>query len=251
MLHNGLLTGKIALVTGAGKGIGNKTVERFAEEGAIVYATDFVEGCLDDFAKELSDRCETEVIPVYFDVTDEAAAKNAIMRVRKERGRLDVLVNNAGIMRDNVIGMIGQKLLHDVFDINVFAVINMIQLANKLMSRQKAGTIINISSIVGVEGAAGQLVYSASKGAVAAMTKAAAKELAPNGIRVNAVAPGLINTGLLQAIGDEKIAENLKNVKMGRLGEPLDVANVILFLASDLSGYVTGEIIGIDGEAQV
>ena len=112
-------------------------------------------------------------------------------------------------------------------------------------------TIINISSIVGVEGAAGQLVYSASKGAVASLTKAAAKELAPNGIRVNAVAPGLINTGLLQAIGDEKIQENLKNVKMGRLGEPIDVANVILFLASDLSGYVTGEIIGIDGEAQV
>lgn len=251
MLRNGLLAGKIALVTGAGKGIGNKTVERFAEEGAIVYATDFVEGCLDDFAKELGERCETEIIPMYFDVTDEAAAKNAIMRIRKERGKLDILVNNAGIMRDNVIGMIGSKLVHDVFEINVFAVINMIQLANKLMSRQKSGTIINISSIVGVEGAAGQLVYSASKGAVAALTKAAAKELAPNGIRVNAVAPGLINTGLLQAIGDEKIAENLKNVKMGRLGEPLDVANVILFLASDLSGYVTGEIVGIDGEAQV
>ena len=251
MLHNGLLAGKIALVTGAGKGIGNKTVECFAEEGAIVYATDYVDGCLDEFAKELSNRCKTDVIPIYFDVTDETAAKNAIMRVRKEQGRLDILVNNAGIMRDNVIGMIGQKLLHDVFDINVFAVINMIQLVNKLMSRQKAGTIVNISSIVGVEGAAGQLVYSASKGAVAALTKAAAKELAPNGIRVNAVAPGLINTGLLQAIGDEKIAENLKNVRMGRLGEPIDVANVILFLASDLSGYVTGEIIGIDGEAQV
>ena len=251
MLRNGLLAGKIALVTGAGKGIGNKTVERFAEEGAIVYATDFVEGCLDDFAKELGERCETEIIPMYFDVTDEVAVKNAIMRIRKERGKLDILVNNAGIMRDNVIGMIGSKLVHDVFEINVFAVINMIQLANKLMSRQKSGTIINISSIVGVEGAAGQLVYSASKGAVAALTKAAAKELAPNGIRVNAVAPGLINTGLLQAIGDEKIAENLKNVKMGRLGEPLDVANVILFLASDLSGYVTGEIVGIDGEAQV
>ena len=251
MLHNGLLAGKIALVTGAGKGIGNKTVECFAEEGAIVYATDYVDGCLDEFAKELSNRCKTDVIPIYFDVTDETAAKNAIMRVRKEQGRLDILVNNAGIMRDNVIGMIGQKLLHDVFDINVFAVINMIQLVNKLMSRQKAGTIVNISSIVGVEGAAGQLVYSASKGAVAALTKAAAKELAPNGIRVNAVAPGLINTGLLQAIGDEKIAENLKNVRMGRLGEPIDVANVILFLASDLSGYVTDEIIGIDGEEQV
>ena len=150
-----------------------------------------------------------------------------------------------------MIGMIGKQLMADVFDVNVFAVINMIQLANKLMSRQKSGSIINISSIVGLEGAAGQLVYAASKGAVASLTKAASKELSPNGIRVNAVAPGLINTGLLQAIGDTKIVDNLKNVRMGRLGEPMDVANVILFLASDLSAYVTGEIIGIDGEAQV
>ncbi|SFJ06004.1 3-oxoacyl-[acyl-carrier protein] reductase [Treponema bryantii] len=251
MTHNGLLDGKVALITGAGKGIGNKTVERFAEEGAVVYATDIVEGSLDVFAKETSEHYNTKIIPMYFDVTDEAEAKKAIMQIKNESGRIDVLVNNAGIMRDNIIGMIGQQLIQDVFKINVFSVINMIQLANKLMSRQKSGSIINISSIVGVEGAAGQLVYSASKGAVAALTKAAAKELAPNGIRVNAVAPGLINTGLLQAIGDAKIQENLKNVKIGRLGEPLDVANVILFLASDLSSYVTGEIIGIDGEMQV
>lgn len=251
MLHKGLLSGKVALVTGAGRGIGNKTVERFAEEGAIVYATDINEGSLDEFAKTIGDKYRTEIIPLYFDVTDENATKQAIMTIKKGHGRLDVLVNNAGVMRDNVIGMIGQKLVKDVFAINVFAVINMIQLANKLMSRQKSGCIINISSIVGLEGAAGQLVYSASKGAVAALTKAAAKELAPNGIRVNAVAPGLINTGLLQAIGDSKIEANLKNVKMGRLGEPIDVANVLVFLASDLSGYVTGEIIGVDGEAQV
>lgn len=251
MLRDGLLAGKVALVTGAGRGIGNKTAERFAEEGAIVYVTDRTEGKLELFAEEIGEKNKTQVIPLYFDVTDENAAKRAIMTIKKGHGRLDVLVNNAGIMRDNVIGMIGQQLVHDVFDINVFAVINMIQLANKLMSRQKSGSIINISSIVGVEGAAGQLVYSASKGAVASLTKAAAKELAPNGIRVNAVAPGLINTGLLQAIGDEKIEENLKNIRLGRLGEPVDVANVILFLASDLSSYVTGEIIGIDGEAQV
>lgn len=251
MSNNKLLDGKIALVTGAGKGIGNKTVERFAEEGAIVYATDIVEGSLDEFAKSASERFETKIIPIYFDVTDETEAKRAIQQIKKEQGRIDVLVNNAGIMRDNVIGMIGSQLVNDVFNINVFSVITMIQLVNKLMSRQKSGSIINISSIVGIEGAAGQLVYSASKGAVAALTKAAAKELAPNGIRVNAVAPGLINTGLLQAIGNEKIQENLKNVKLGRLGEPIDVANTILFLASDLSSYVTGEIIGIDGEAQV
>ena len=251
MLRNGLLSGKVALVTGAGKGIGNKTVERFAEEGTIVYATDILDGSLDNFAKECGEKNHTEIIPLYFDVTDECAAKEAVLRIKKEKGTIDILVNNAGIMRDNVIGMIGQKLVQDVININVFSVINMIQLVNKVMSRRKAGSIINISSIVGVEGAAGQLVYSASKGAVAALTKAAAKELAPYGIRVNAVAPGLINTGLLQAIGDEKIAENLKNVKMGRLGEPIDVANALVFLASDLSSYITGEIIGVDGEAQV
>ena len=246
-----LLTDKVCLITGASRGIGRETACRFAEEGAILYITDYVEDSLTSLIEELKEKNNTDITPLYFDVTDENAAKQAIMTVKKNHGRLDVLVNNAGIMRDNVIGMIGQKLVHDVFDINVFAVINMIQLANKLMSRQKSGSIINISSIVGLEGAAGQLVYSASKGAVAALTKAAAKELAPSGIRVNAVAPGLINTGLLQAIGDEKIAENLKNVKMGRLGEPIDVANVLVFLASDLSGYVTGEIIGVDGEAQV
>lgn len=251
MLRNGLLSGKVTLITGAGKGIGNKTIERFAEEGAVIYATDIVQGSLDEFAKKLSDHCETAIIPLYFDVTDEAEAKKAILQIKKEQGKLDVLVNNAGIMRDSVIGMIGQQLIYEVFNINVFSVIHMIQLANKLMSRQKSGSIINISSIVGVEGASGQMVYAASKGAVASLTKAASKELAPGGIRVNAVAPGLINTGLLHSIGDEKIRENLKNVKMGRLGEPLDVANVILFLASDLSSYVTGEVIGVDGEAQV
>ena len=246
-----LLRNKVCLITGASRGIGRETARRFAEEGAILYVTDYQEGSLEELVSGLKEAYGTDVTPLYFDVTDENASKQAILTVKKGHGRLDVLVNNAGIMRDNVIGMIGSKLVHDVFDINVFAVINMIQLANKLMSRQKSGCIINISSIVGVEGAAGQLVYSASKGAVAALTKAAAKELAPNGIRVNAIAPGLINTGLLHTIGDEKIQENLKNVKMGRLGEPIDVANVLVFLASDLSGYVTGEIIGVDGEAQV
>lgn len=246
-----LLNQKVCFITGASRGIGMETARRFAEEGAILYITDYQEGSLAPLVDELKGKYDTDVTPLYFDVTDERAAKAAIMSVKKGHGRLDVLVNNAGVMKDNVIGMIGQKLINDVFNINVFSVINMIQLANKLMSRQKAGCIINISSIVGLEGAAGQLVYSASKGAVAALTKAAAKELAPNGIRVNAVAPGLINTGLLQAIGENKIQENLKNIKMGRLGEPIDVANVLVFLASDLAGYVTGEIIGINGGATV
>lgn len=251
MLHKGLLDGKVALVTGAGRGIGKKIVERFAEEGATVYANVRTKGNFDKFALETSMRCEVKIIPLYFDVKDVAFAKSAIMRIKKEQGHLDILVNNAGIMRDNVIGMIGEQLIQDVFAVNVFSVINMMQLANKLMSRQRFGSIINISSIVGIEGAAGQIVYSASKGAVASLTKSAAKELAPLGIRVNAVAPGLIDTDLLQAIGNEKIKENLQHIRMGRLGNTLDVANVILFLASDLSAYVTGEIIGVDGESYV
>ena len=251
MVKERMLSGKIALITGTGKGIGKKTTERFAEEGAIVYATDITPGSIDAFAKELSEKYNTEIIPLYFDVTDENEAKKAILQVKKQHGRLDILVNNAGIMKDNVIGMIGRQIISEVFNINVFSVINMRQLAYKLMRQQKSGCIINISSIVGIEGAAGQLVYSASKGAVAALTKAAAKELAPNGIRVNAVAPGLINTGLLQAIGDRQIEANLHNIRLGRLGEPIDVANVIAFLASDYSSYITGEIIGINGGAQV
>lgn len=247
----GLLDNKVCLITGARRGIGYETSLRLAQEGAIVYATDRTRDSLAELEQEVHDKYGSLLIPLYFDVTDELACKNAIMRIKKEHGRLDVMVNNAGIMRDNVIGMISTQLIHDVFDVNVFSVINMIQLANKLMRKQKSGSIINISSIVGLDGAAGQLVYSASKGAVAALTKAAAKELAPFGIRVNAVAPGLINTGLLQAIGEERIKENMRNIRMGRLGEPIDVANVILFLASDLSSYVTGEIIGVDGEAQV
>lgn len=251
MVKERMLSGKIALITGTGKGIGKKTTERFAEEGAIVYATDITPGSIDAFAKELSKKYNTEIIPLYFDVTDENEAKKAILQVKKQHGRLDILVNNAGIMKDNVIGMIGRQIISEVFNINVFSVINMMQLAYKLMRQQKSGCIINISSIVGIEGAAGQLVYSASKGAVAALTKAAAKELAPNGIRVNAVAPGLINTGLLQAIGDRQIEANLHNIRLGRLGDPIDVANVIAFLASDYSSYITGEIIGINGGAQV
>ncbi len=247
----GLLEHKVCLVTGAGRGIGAETVRKFAEEGAAVYGTARTEGTLDARFAELAGQYHTPVVPLYFDVTDEAAAKRAVMQIRKEQGRLDVLVNNAGIMQDNVIGMIGYDLMRAVFDVNVFAVISMTQLAVKLMGRQGSGSVINLSSIVGLDGAAGQAVYSASKGAVAALTKAASKELSPKGIRVNAVAPGLIDTDLLRVIGEKRIEENLSHVRMGRLGRPEDVAGVITFLASDMSGYVTGKIIGVDGDFQV
>ena len=246
-----ILRGKVCLVTGTSRGIGAEIAKRFAEEGAIVYANALSEGSIDDRSKVWEEKYHTSVIPVYFDVTDEATTKQAILRIKKEQGRLDVLVNNAGVMKDALSGMINKKLMEDIFAVNVFAVMNMLQLANKLMSRQKSGSIINLSSIVGTEGNAGQLVYSASKGAVAAITKSASKELAPNNIRVNAIAPGMIDTDMFRSVGEEKMNAHLGHIKIGRLGTPTDVANAAVFLASDLSEYISGQILGVDGEAMV
>jgi len=247
----GLLMNKVCLITGTSRGIGAETARRFAEEGAIVYTNAKTAGCIDARSKEWEKRYSTTVIPLYFDVTDEKSARQAVMQIKKEQGKLDVLVNNAGVMRDALIGMVNKELMEEIFSVNVFAVMNMLQLANKLMSRQQRGSIINLSSIVGVEGNAGQLVYSASKGAVAALTKTAAKELAPNNIRVNAIAPGMIDTDMFRSIGEDKITKHLSHIKMGRLGTTSDIANAIVFFASDLSTYITGQILGVDGEALV
>jgi 3-oxoacyl-[acyl-carrier protein] reductase len=241
-----VLKGKIVLVTGTSRGIGRQIALTFAENGATVYTNARKESSLDDLIVE-SKNMSGKVIPVYFDVTDANASKNAVMKIKKESEGLDCLVNNAGITQDALIGMIDKKTVHDVFETNVFAVMELTQLAARIMMRQKSGSIINLASIMGINGNKGQLVYSASKGAVIAMTKAAAKELAPYNIRVNAVAPGMIDTEMFRSIGMEKAAERLKNIGMERLGTPKDVAKICLFLASDLSEYVTGQIVGVDG----
>jgi 3-oxoacyl-[acyl-carrier protein] reductase len=242
-----LLSGKVALITGTNRGIGSAMLETFARNGAIVYANARAPGCIDDTASALAAKYETRIYPLYFDVTDTATLREAFRIVQKGHARLDVLVNNAGIMRDALIGMVSNELMNDVFSVNVYSVINMIQYAAKFMKRQKSGSIINISSIVGVNGNAGQIAYSASKGAVISITKTAAKELASLGIRVNAIAPGMIDTSMFHSIGEEKCMRLADKINMGRLGTPEDVANTALYLASDLSTYVTGQVIGVDG----
>jgi 3-oxoacyl-[acyl-carrier protein] reductase len=184
---------------------------------------------------------------LYFDVTDATGIKSAVLRIKKEQGRLDCLVNNAGIMKDALIGMIDGKVMRRTFEVNVYAVIELTQLAARIM--KSGASVINIASIAGTNGNKGQVVYAASKGAVIALTKSAAKELAPGNIRVNAIAPGSIDTDLFRAIGADKIPAFESSIGMGRLGKPEDVAKVALFLASDLSEYVTGQIIGADGAA--
>jgi 3-oxoacyl-[acyl-carrier protein] reductase len=239
-----MLKNKIVLVTGTSRGIGEAVAAKFAENGAIVYAVARKEGCLDELCN-----CEYsgKIIPLYFDVRNSTAAKNGIMRIKKEQGHIDILVNNAGIMKDALIGMIDEPTAREVFDVNVFAVMNLIQITARIMMKQKSGSIINLSSIVGEQGNSGQLVYSATKGAVSAMTKTASKELAPYNIRVNAVAPGMIDTDMFHSIGETQMNERIKLIRMGRVGKPEEVADTCLYLASDLSLYVTGQIIIVGG----
>ena len=189
---------KVVLITGCSRGIGYAMVKKFAEAGAIVYANARLEGCLDEYAQELNNTLTGKVYPIYFDIRNKELCKRAILDIKKQSGRLDILVNNAGILKDALLEMVDDATMLETFETNVFALIHLTQFAVRLMKAQKSGCIINMSSIVGVHGHAGQTVYSATKGAVMTLTKTWAKELAPSGIRVNAIAPGDIDTDMLR-----------------------------------------------------
>lgn len=249
-----LLEKKVCIITGAAQGIGHAIAEQFAADGAIVYACDYQQGTMEQWAADLSLQCQTRVEPVYFDVTDAPAVKATCMSIFKQEGKIDVLVNNAGVVYNKKLGMIVRDETERMFRINVIAVIEMIQLVSRLMARNKCGSIVNIASVTAVLGSPGQVAYSATKGAVIALTKSAAKELAPQGIRVNAVAPGIIKTErfeeLYEASGD-KIDARIQKIALGRLGTPQDVATACSFLASDRSSYISGQILGVDGCAAI
>lgn len=237
-----LLENKVVLITGAGRGIGRVIAEQFVADGATVYAND-----LNEFE-----------IPgaktICFDVTDSAALKAGLMQVYKAEGRIDCIVNNAAIIQNQKLGMVTKPLLEKMYAVNVFAVIDMIQIASRLMARTGGGCFVNMASITGVVGSPGQVAYSSTKGAVITITKSAAKELAPLNIRVNAVAPGIVRTErfeeLYEATGD-KINERIEKIALGRLGTPQDIANAVSFLASDRASYISGQILGVDGCASI
>ena len=242
-----LLVNKVCLVTGSSRGIGKAIAERFAEEGGIIYANAREEGSLDLWAKNCSKKYNAIVIPVYFDITNVENVRQALIKIRKNHKKIDVLVNNAGKVSYELLGMIDINALRDMFEVNVIAMVQLIQLVSRMMSRQKSGSIINISSIVGVEGVKGQLGYSASKGAVIALTKSAAKELAPLNIRVNSVAPGMVATDRFLKVFEENFKDRVSDIGVGRLAKPEEIANACVFLGSDLSEYVSGQILGVDG----
>jgi 3-oxoacyl-[acyl-carrier protein] reductase len=249
-----LLENKVTIVTGAGRGIGRVIAEQMAQDGAVVYVNDLQLGDLEEWAKDCGQRNNTKVVPIAFDVTDSTALKTGLMSVYKAEGRLDCVVNNAAIISNQKLGMVTKPLLEKMYGVNVFAVIDMVQLASRLMARNGGGSIVNIASVTAVVGSPGQVAYSSTKGAVIALTKSAAKELSTMQIRVNAVAPGIIKTErfaeLYEADG-EKIDQRISRIALGRLGTPQDVANAVAFLASDRASYISGQVLGVDGCASI
>lgn len=249
-----LLKNKVVLITGAGRGIGRAIAERFVADGAIVYVNDLQAGDMEEWAKACAERNDTRAVPVCFDVTDSGALKNGLMAVYKAEGRLDCVVNNAALISNKKLGMIAKADMERMFAVNVFAVIDMIQIASRLMARNGGGNFVNIASITGVVGSPGQVAYSSTKGAVVSITKSAAKELASSHIRVNAVAPGIVKTErfdeLYNANGGS-IDQRIEKIALGRLGTPEDVANACAFLASDRASYISGQVLGVDGCATI
>ena len=246
-----LLQDKTALITGAGRGIGRAIAETFAQSGANLFLNARKKGSLDDFCKDLSRQTGGTVTPLYFDVSAFDEVKDGFQQLIKLTKHLDVLVNNAGIMKDSVLGLINPALVNEVFGTNTFGALYVSQFASRLMMKDKKGSIINMTSITATEGSEGQTIYSGSKAALIGITKSAAKELAPYGIRVNAVAPGFIDTEMTKNLPEKRRQEVIKNIKMKRVGTPQDVANCCLFLASDLSEYMTGQVIGVDGGMRI
>ncbi len=243
-----VLDGKVALITGSTRGIGWAIAELFASQGAHVVLHGREGGTrLDERAEELRARHGREVPAYAADLTDSSQLRRIFEGIFKTFRRLDVLVNNAGVLEDGLLGMIPEATVRHTLEINLLAPILATQEAARLMGRHKSGSIINMSSIIGRVGNEGQAVYSASKAGLIGLTLATAKELAPRGIRVNAVAPGFIQTDMVAQLPKEKFDERLRGVKMGRIGTPQDVANAVRFLASDESAYVTGQVLGVDG----
>ena len=242
-----MLNGNIAVVTGASRGIGKAIAMKFAQLGATVVinyngsaqkAEEVKQSIIADGGRAVIKQCN---------VADYDACEAFIKEVIDQFGRIDILVNNAGITKDGLIMRMSEEDFTNVVDVNLKGTFHCIRFASRQMMKQRSGRIINMSSVVGISGNAGQINYAASKAGVIGMTKSAAKELASRGITVNAIAPGYIETDMTNVLSDKVKEETMKQIPLGRLGQTGDIAAAAAFLASDEAGYITGQVLAVDG----
>ncbi|MGC8637178.1 MAG: SDR family NAD(P)-dependent oxidoreductase [Athalassotoga sp.] len=234
---------KVILITGAASGIGLETAKKFLSEGGIIAACDVNEKGLEEAQKSLGIKYRTYKM----DVTNFPEVERVIDTIAKDLGHIDVLVNNAGSVREKPLLESNIEDFDFTLNVNLKGTYNTTKAVMKYMVKQNSGVVVNVSSIVGVYGNPGQSAYSASKAGVNVLAKVWAKEFARYGIRVNSIAPGYVRTPLISGLSKEKIDEIKSKTLLGRLAEPVEIANVILFLASNESSYITGQVIGVDG----
>jgi len=242
-----ILENKNAIVTGGSRGIGRAICLTFAREGANVVFTYMQNDKAAEETMKLISEFGVKGYSMKGDGRNPEFAASVAEKAKDVFPGVDILVNNAGITRDGLLLRMKAKDFEDVIDSNLTSAFHMLSQVGKMMIKARSGSIINMSSVAGIRGNAGQINYSASKAGLIGLTLSAAKELAPRSVRVNAIAPGLINTDMAAALTEEQIEKTEKSIGLGRLGEAEDVAELTLFLASEKSSYITGQIIGVDG----
>ena len=241
-----ILKDKVCLITGSARGIGYAIAEELAANGAKIVLTDVLEDVLDKSVEKLSST-GAEVIGIPLDVSNSEQVSAAVDRAKESIGSIDLLVNNAGVTKDTLLVRMSEADWDFVLRVNLKGAFLMTQAVAKVMMKQRSGKIVNISSVVGLMGNAGQVNYSSSKAGLLGLTKSCARELAGRGICVNAIAPGFIETEMTTVLPDAARAAFLENIPLKRAGTPADIAKSVLFLASPSSDYITGQVLGVNG----